>query len=192
MFTNVPVPFPFAKSIISDNYNVIAMETTVPVELFLEAVSFLVDISCYFTFGGEVFRQTKGLTMGNRISQILADISTNYATKLALDSMEKEDISFVKKSVDDFAGAMKEDVIERFEEVLTSNIKGLKIKRGNESAERSISFLDTLIISNQDSTMETRWWQKECSSRQILNFHYYLSTQTKRNVVSGHIRHRHV
>lgn len=82
MFTNIP--FPFVKRIIVDYYDEISKETSVPVELFVEAVSFLIEFSCYFLFDGEIYRQTKGLTMGNILSQILADIATNYATKRAV------------------------------------------------------------------------------------------------------------
>lgn len=79
MFTNIP--FPFAKRIIIENYSIVERETTVPVDLFIEAVSFLIEYSCYFIYDSHVYRQTKGLTMGNRLSQILADMCTNLCNQ---------------------------------------------------------------------------------------------------------------
>lgn len=86
--------------------------------------------------------------------------------------------------MNDFAGAMEESIIE-----LISPMKCLKIKRVGESERRFISFLDTLMIRNIDLSIKTMWWQKECISRQTLNFHSYHSLQIKRNVVAEYIRH---
>lgn len=53
----------------------------------------------------------------------------------------------------------------------------------------SSTFLDVLIVRNSRLGIKTRWWQKECSARRILNFHSFHSTQLKRNVVAEYIRH---
>lgn len=78
MFTNIP--FYFTKKILVEHYDVIARETCVPIDLFIELVSLLVEDSSYFTYKSEIYRQTKGLTMGNRLSKMLAEITTNYLT----------------------------------------------------------------------------------------------------------------
>lgn len=187
MFTNIP--FPFVKRIISENYEVVSKETSVPVDLFIESISFLIEHSCYFLFDGEVYRQAKGLTMGNMLSQMLAEIATNYATKRAIQKIDTQDISFLGKYVDDFGGAMKQSVITTFEEELTSVMKGLKIKRTDESSTGSITFLDTLILRNEDQVVTTRWWFKECSAMQILNYHSFHPMQMKWNVVNEYVRH---
>lgn len=126
--------------------------------------------------------------MGNRLSQILADICTNYATKKALQCFDPQDVSFVVKYVDDFVGAMREDLIQKFEIELVSTIEGLNIKRTDESVENCVTFLDTMVIRN-GSNISTKWWQKSCSSHQILNFHSYHPIHMKINVIREYVRH---
>lgn len=117
MFTNIP--FQFAKRIIIENYDAISEETFVPVELFIDAISLLIEDSCYFVFKDEIYKQLEGLTMGGRLSQMLADICTNYATMKAIEKINVDDISFLFKYADDFSGAMSLDVIKLFESELT-------------------------------------------------------------------------
>lgn len=188
MFTNIP--FQFVKQIIIYYYCEVSKETSVPVKLFVEAVSFLIEFSCYFVFDDEIYRQTKCLTMGNMLSQMLADIATNYATKRAVDKVGMENISFLGKYVDDFAGAMKESHISVFENELTKVIKGLKIKRNDESSpDNSVTFLDTMIIRKDCGSIVTRWWSKDCSARVILNYHSFHPMSMKRSVIEEYIRH---
>lgn len=104
MFTNIP--FDVAKSIIKDFYFLIQNETSVPVELFIELLSFLVDGIGYFTYKGRIYKQNRGLTMGNSLSQCLAEIVTSFAIYEALRTISKDKISFLVKYVDDIGGAM--------------------------------------------------------------------------------------
>lgn len=70
-------------------------------EVFLEALSFLFEDSAFFVFGGELYLQTEGLSMGNSLSQILAEITTSYYLNEAMNFFSEEEISFVFKYVDD-------------------------------------------------------------------------------------------
>lgn len=45
MFTNVP--FPFVRRVIEEHYHVITPETSVPVAIFTEILSFLIEDSCF-------------------------------------------------------------------------------------------------------------------------------------------------
>lgn len=102
MFTNTP--FEHSKKIITDNYDVIIEETCVPSDIFLFAVSFIVEDCSFFTFQDKIYRQSFGLTMGNSLSQVLADVSTNHALTETLLQMKDDDISFVFKYVDTSLG----------------------------------------------------------------------------------------
>lgn len=187
MFTNIP--FQLTKKIITEHYGEIQKTTCVPVHLFLQLVSLLVEDSSYFTYKGQIYRQTKGLTMGNQLSKMLAEITTNFLSMKAIGLVEKQDITFLYKFVDDLAGAVDPKIFEMFEQVITGNVKSLKVERCDESAERSITFLDTMVIKDHENRILTRWWQKECSARQILNFHSAHPRYMKVNVVREYIRH---
>ncbi len=194
MFTNVP--FKFVKEIIFNNYDAIAEETSVPVGLFMEALQFLIEESCFFIFNGEIYKQLKGLTMGNTLSQMLADIGTNYITMEAVDNTNGNDISYLFKYIDDFSGLILESIAVSFENELTGPIGGLTLKRTNETQQQqnlefSSTFLDVIIIRNAEEgvNIKTRWWQKGCSARRILNFHSFHQLQLKRNIVTEYTRH---
>lgn len=187
MFPNIQFVYP--KRVILENYDAISETTCVPVDLFVMLVSFLVEDSSYFAFEHRIYRQTKALTMGNSLSQILAEIATNNAVYKTLQSMNQMDISFMYKFVDDFAAAMNVNTAMIFEERLTSVIKGLKIKRVVESPDGTISFLDSLLIRNADQTIVMKWWQKPCSARKIINFHSNHPTLMKRNVIREFMCH---
>lgn len=74
MFINIP--FEKTKNIIRQFYHLIERETSIPVDVFLDTLSFLIESCSYFTFENEIYRQTKDLTMGNCLSQILAEITS--------------------------------------------------------------------------------------------------------------------
>lgn len=59
MFTNIP--FNVAKSIIKKFYDLIQSETSVPVDLFMEILSFLVDGIGYFTYKNKIYKQNRGV-----------------------------------------------------------------------------------------------------------------------------------
>lgn len=65
MFTNIC--FGKTKQIIKKCYYLIATETTVPVEVFLAALSFFIEVDAYFSFNGKLLRQCRGLSMGSKL-----------------------------------------------------------------------------------------------------------------------------
>lgn len=76
MFTNIP--FQKTKGIIQEYYYLIQNETSMPEDVFLEVLAFLIEECAFFTFNGEIYLQTDGLSMGNSLSQILAVITTSF------------------------------------------------------------------------------------------------------------------
>jgi len=192
MFTNINLSH--AMQIVRENYAVIAEETSVPIDLFMEAISFFMVHCSYFTFKGEIYRQCKGLPMGVILSQVLAEISTNNAAVKTLKSLNENDVSFIKKYVDDFIGAMNPDVMQFFENELMSCIKGLPIKRTDECENGGVSFLDVFVIRDVESfknkaIIRMRWWQKDCCAKQILNFHSLHPSSVKANVIYEYTKH---
>lgn len=186
MFTNID--FQFVKTITTDHYYLVEIETSVPCELFIEILSFLVEDCAIFTYKSKIFKQNKGLTMGNRLSQSLANIATNYTIMTNKSKFQKNEISFLVKFVDDIASAMDTKIISKFEEILNSTISGLYVKREDEDENRSISYLNCEINRREDNTIGVKWIQKKYSSRQIMNFHSNQPYYMKLNVVKEYIK----
>lgn len=82
MFTNIP--FQKTKDIIRKYYHLIEKETSVPVDLFLKALTLLIEECAFFTFKDEIYLQMEGLAMGNSLGQILAEITTCFFLNEAL------------------------------------------------------------------------------------------------------------
>lgn len=186
MFTNIP--FDWAKSIISKYYYLLQGETSVPVELFIDLLTFLVDEVAYFSYKGVIYKQNRGIAMGNCLSQCIAEIVTSFAIYQAFKVIDKDKISFLVKYVDDLGGAMDESIISVFESHLNGIVSGLRVEREDEDNERSITYLNCKLRRRTDNTIGFSWWNKPYSSRQILNFHSNHPYHTKWNVVKEYIK----
>lgn len=172
MYTNIPIDV--AKGIIRKFYYCIEDTTTVPVDLFLEAISFLTEHSTYFLHNTGVYRQCKGLAMGNSLSKILAEIVTRSFIIDAIEKFSDADIRFLKIYIDDIFGIMNVNVINDVEKEILRNCKFLKLKVVRENERNEVNFLNSTIQRiKQDgnkSILKFKWYQKECSSKRILDF----------------------
>lgn len=187
MFTNVQLSYPLET--IRMYYYMISQETTMPMNLFMESLIFLIESSSYFICETSIYKQEKGLTMGNDLSQMLADIATNRATTIVITSMNSREIFFVHKYVDDFIGAMTREGFIQFKKRMERMIDGLTLTQTDESIDLEVSYLDVLIKRNDDGTLTTKWWQKECSSRTILDYHSAHPNKMKRAIVKKYMLH---
>lgn len=150
---------------------------------FMDALSFLVEEVAFFIYDGRLYKQIKGLAMGNKLSQCLADIVTGFAIMEMKEMFEEDKLLFLFKYLDDRSGAMDVDVINNFELLLNAN--GLSVKREDE--DNSVSYLNCKMNRRVDNTIGMAWWQKCYSSKQILNFHSNHPLYMKKNVVKEYI-----
>lgn len=192
MYTNIPVDIPI--SIIDDNYDLVATSTHLPSHLFIELLEFLVESASYFMCGGTIYRQKKGLTMGSDLSHALADLTTNKAACRARNTIGQDRMQLLTKYVDDFAALIRKEDITVLEELLTEGIPGLNLKRvtedfGDEYGQSTISYLDLLAWISPERNLVTTWWQKDCSTKKILNFLSFHPATMKEMVVTEYIRH---
>lgn len=165
MFTNTP--FEFAKWILRKFYYLIQRETSVPVELFIEFLTFLVDDMAYFTYKDGIYTQNRGLAMGNSLSQCLAEIVTSFIIYMALLQIDKNKITFLVKFLNDIGGAMDIETISTFESYLNGIVDNLHVDREDEDEKRSVFFLNCKMFKREDNIVGFSWWHKPFSSRQI-------------------------
>lgn len=109
MFTNIP--FQKTKEIIRKYYHLIREETYMPVDVFLEVLSFLIEDIAFFSFDRDTYLQTEGLSMGNSLSQVLAEITTSCLLNEAISKYGDDEISFLYKYVDDIIGGINKNYI---------------------------------------------------------------------------------
>lgn len=187
MFTNIP--FQTTKGIIEKLYYLIEDETSMPVNVFIEALSFIIEESPFFTFEGEVYLQSEGLAMGNSLSQVLAEITTSYLMNEALAGFGKE-ISFIFKYVDDLIGAMDENILEAVKLAIeeTHNGMGLKLVAENDSQEVDYLQMKVGRDATSGNTIYFKWSQKEFGAKRILDFHSFHPLKMKENIVREYIR----
>lgn len=165
MFTNIDVAA--TMDIIEENYHYISPTTSVPVSLFLECLRFFTT-----GFNGLLYFQSMGLAMGNRLAQILAEIRTNHALLGALERFDPSVVSFLYKYVDDVFSFAQSDA----EGLLTSAIEtavGMKVTVTSENGNNEVEFLDCIFRRNDDGSVSTRWFKKDCSCLAVLNFHSF-------------------
>lgn len=156
--------------------------TTISEDVLLNLITFCLT-SSYFIFEEQYYEQIFGLAMGNPLSPICADLvlSTLQETCLAKLSFY---IPFYKRYVDDIITAIPR---EKDDEILnTFNEFHQKIRFTVENeVEQKISFLDTLLIRNENNVIITDWYLKPTNSERYLNFYSNHSFKQKINIIKN-------
>lgn len=182
MFTNIPVHIPI--DIIKRNYSLIESITSVPVDIFIQALEFFTIHSTYYSYRHHIYRQCRGLIMGNCLSQILAEIATNAALLTAIGKFTANEISFIFKYVDDIFAGIHRDYIDKVHHEMEMQLKNMKIVRTDEDAGREVFYLDCIFRRMvSDKTISYRWSKKSYSSFSTLDYHSNHPVHVKKNVV---------
>lgn len=185
MFTNIP--FQKTKDIILKYYHLIESETSMPANVFLNALEFLLERCPFFVYNGDVYLQTEGLSMGNSLSQVLAEITTNHLMDMALEGIDRCQIDFIYKYVDDIICGIKEDYVERVQRAI-EGAHGMKLKLCKENGDGEVNYLQTKVKRGASRIISLHWSQKEYSAGCILDFHSFHPWNMKVNVVSEFVK----
>lgn len=187
MYTNIN--FGKTKNIIKKYYHLIAKETTVPIDTFLSALSFFIEDDAYFSFNDVIYRQCKGLAMGNALSGILAEIYLSNSLNTVMKGMPKGSLDFIFIFMDDLLYGVQRDC----KDILTERIKqisGIKLKSTEEDEKHSVNYLNIECNRNttENNKIEFKWWQKPESSGRILDYHSFHPLHMKINIVSEFVK----
>lgn len=182
MFTNVPIYDSIA--VIKKYYHMISSYTCLPLELFVKAIRFFTVVSTYFVYKGKIYRQCAGLAMGNCLSQVLAEITTNEALLDAVKEFTPESISFIYKFVDDIMAGMRKDDMKTLESKVSSRLRNMKMNRTDEDESNEVVFLGCKFKRMAESgSIVYKWFKQPYSSLQVLNFHSNHPRKIKINVI---------
>lgn len=154
----------------------------IPLKELLEAVSLCLN-STYFSFKGQVYKQVFGSPMGSPVSATLANLTMEYVVS---DLMRKSPYKpvFLKRYVDDIILELPEDKIDTMLEHFNSYNTRLKFTHELEN-NNTISFLDILLINNNNGKIAYKWYKKPTSSGRYLNYRSHHPPTQKTNLVSN-------
>lgn len=163
MFTNIPVEevIPLIKLRFSSSF------TKMSQGLFFKLLDFVAWVSNEFKFFDLIFKQIKGLPMGNGISPILAGIYTSQ--HLFANLMLNHPPTLIKKYVDDILIITNPENAARLVGDLNKPTS-LKFKLTEEDPDEcSINYLN-MTIFRKDDYLVTKWYSKPYSSGRLIDW----------------------
>ncbi|XP_062706909.1 uncharacterized protein LOC115256058 [Aedes albopictus] len=183
LFTKIPKEL-IMRSIIF-RWDDIKQGTNINLDLFLEIIELCVD-SSYFRFRDTYYLQTFGTAMGSPLSPILAD----YVMEDLLNDVTgklQNNIPILKKYVDDLFLVLPATLVQHILNAINQYNPHLQFTVEVEK-DRSLPFLDTLVIRNADQSLRTSWYSKPIASGRLLNYLSFHPTSMKINVATNFIR----
>jgi len=158
LFTNVPLDL--AMNSVSGRWTHIQKNTRITREEFLLAVKFILT-STYFVFNKIIYKQTYGTPMGSPLSPIIADLVMQDLETNCLNRINCQ-LTFYYRYVDDIVMAAPSDKIDAIFNTFNDYHDRLKFTIERER-DRSISFLDLLLILSNNS-IRVDWFHKKTYS----------------------------
>ena len=135
----------------------------------------------FFQFNNRYCRQIFGSAMGNPISPILVDIVMQDLENDALHKLEFQ-VPFYFRYVNDILLCVPKQQIAYTQKIFNSYSNYLQITI-EKSTNNRISFLDLLIIKNNDNTISLDWYRKPTFSGRFLNYYSHHPIATNIGVI---------
>ncbi|XP_060537265.1 uncharacterized protein LOC132708734 [Cylas formicarius] len=178
LFSNIP--YNLVEKSIKKHWNRIRNHTDLSQISFLKILQFVFDTT-YFRFNNEFYKQKLGTPMGAIISPILAQYVMDDLLEVCVDKLSFQ-LPFLKKYVDDIITSIPESCVRETLTVFNSYDAHIQFTV-EEEIDKSVPFLDTKVIRNNDNKIILDWYIKPTSSGRYMNFHSYHTTKTKINLV---------
>lgn len=157
--------------------------------VFMEALSFFIEIDAYFSFNERFYRQCKGLSMGNKLSKILAEIFVSENLNKTMATFPKDKISSLFIYVDDVGCIAHRDHINKLHECIMKDC-GMKIKLEKEDDNNEITYMNLAVrrFPEEENVLRAYWWQKPQFCQRILDYHSFHPFQMKKNIVIEYVK----
>lgn len=65
--------------------------------------------------------------------------------------LERPDVTFLYKFVDDLIGTLEPKIFDQFEKTITGNVKNLEVERTDETVDGSVTFLDKIVMKDGEN-----------------------------------------
>ena len=157
----------------------------------VQHISWLLEFclkSTYFLFQGKFYQQLEGTAMGSPISPIIANLFMEDLETRAL-STTPHPPSLWKRYVDDTLTIIKRDHKDTFLDHLNSIDANIKFTSEDPKEDGSISFLDILIIPEENGKLNTTVYRKPTHTDMYLHWDSHHNIPSKYSVI-GTLYHR--
>ncbi|BHF64213.1 hypothetical protein SprV_0200721300 [Sparganum proliferum] len=133
----------------------------------------------YFTFGGQMYKQIKGTSMGSPLSGLIAEVNIQ---RIELLVFTKYQAKFWARYVDDTFIVIKTIDIENLKELLNSVDPDIQFAT-EAKTNNQLPFLDVLVRRCTTGQLQTTVFRKSIDTRQILHFNSNHPRYHKRSCV---------
>ena len=157
----------------------------------VQHISWLLEFclrSTYFTFQGRFYQQLEGTAMGSPISPIIANLFMEDIETRALNTSQHPP-SLWKRYVDDTLTIIKKDHKDTFLVHINSIDPNIRFTSEDPKEDGSISFLDILIIPEEDGKLNTTVYRKPTHTDMYLHWDSHQNIPSKYSAV-GTLYHR--
>ena len=137
----------------------------------------------YFTFNGKIYRQINGLPMGNKLSQLVADIYLDHHLKEQLNKANDKTWRYVDDLL--LITKMTKEQTKDYVDELNSAKQSIKFTFEYEN-NGQINYLDTTLIRNTtENKIDMQWFRKTNSSDRFLKYHSCHHKSIKTNLAKN-------
>ena len=183
LYTNIPTDLVINEIVL--RWDEIKEFTNMQKSSFIELLTFCIKENNFFKFEGVIYKQTKGLAMGNPLSPVLADIVMTKLFKTCLPKINTQP-TLIKKYVDDILIIATEETIDQIHHHFSNFNCNIQFTIEREK-ENCLPFLDILLIRNENKII-TNWYTKPTSSNRMLNFLSHHPKRMKINIAYSFIK----
>lgn len=181
LFINMPVTRAVDIIINRIDYSEKFIESTLT-KTDLKQLLLLAMNNSYFPFNNKIYKQKRGLPMGNPLSPLLADLFMHdYRTKHISSVCQPRSLW---RYVDDILmiTRMSEEEVKQYVKELNSIRSRIRFTHEYEQ-NGSINFLDTTISKGINGRVNIRWIRKETASNRLLHYQSAHHRSIKRNII---------
>lgn len=171
-----------AITALKEKWDIIKTHTKIDQTTFFKMIKFCIETSAFVQFEDKIYKQTKGLAMGNPLSAILSEIVLNRLIKKTLNNNCFEILLLVVYVDDIFVISHQDDVEEIFQ---SFNSTHNDIKFTIEFEENgSIPYLDVEVIRREQKLI-TKWYRKATNKGRLIDFWSSHPTHIKENCITA-------
>lgn len=182
LFTNIPLEVALQE--INRRWEEIKNHTKITKNLFIDLLNFCINENNFFSYNNKIYKQNRGLAMGNPLSPILADIVLEKLLSTQLSELTQQP-TFIKKYVDDLIFAIPDSEVENMYDKFQSFNSSIKFTIEHETSN-TITFLDIRLHRNNGKII-TNWFSKSTASQRLLNYLSAHPRQMKINVARSFV-----
>ena len=183
LFTNVPIEETIEY--LCEKITVSFQPFPIPIDL-LKRLLYTCTYKIPFSFNGNYYRQDDGVAMGTPLGPLLADIFMSKLENEHIHNTIEKLICYVRYVDDTFIACPRRTSTRQLLKEFNSCHPDIKFTMEEENDD-CLPFLDLKLIRSPNDNIVTRIHYKKTWTGQYLNFHSFVPTSMKRNLIRNMI-----